>query len=1123
MTYGRPDTIQSLERTRTTTIANVINGLGKSPQKNTLLKSSPLADYSKNTASANYEAGEQERVTITIDETSGDITLDLSSFNLKGFFLPNINGDTNFIFDPLPLPDNFSFEIELDFKQMIVLNEDGEEINKPIITFPASAGEIPEFDTKSGGGVKLRFDTDDRGVSWTVTNITGFLDSAVSAINASVEFVQEQVNAILALIPDIQTAILGIPTAVLEWLEADEGILGQLYDRYQNTSENDSPINRAIETVVGHVTSWLETPESGFIGKIYQTVSNSIVGQFLTKFFVDPTNAVLTSIPIIKGINDWYVGLEDATEDNGELAVTDMDSVAVRIVKGIVHETSVFVKGITNWLEVDTGVLGIIYRLASGTLGSILTWVDSTFGEPLRDFTAYLGEIYEDAPRGDNPALYVPTKVLNTIREVIGDLGEIIVDWLERDSGVLGIVYRTVDDTVGSLFTYLGTQYEAATGNDPLTKTYNMVKNILGEGLQKAIDIGLEIGASAAAWLGQQGAIISTAVSNAYTWLKTSLADTLGVIGQHIGAAWTWLTGLSTELIGGINFVGELFRGATSATTRFAELVAGVVVDPVNDVLDGIATYLLGGTSEPTGPSVTVETLSNGYILISWEGIEGDAFTVKSYIGNVETDITLTTQNSWTVPTFSLIFDQVNNADRIGVAPIDIDNVTGTFTYNTSQPVISQAYLNSPIGMSVHSESPGTIGYDVNTISTDNAAMEVMTEFDNFNLRANDRDTPTGPLDDVFDAILDVFGIGGGGEDEEAVNNTLSNLIHPTQINKALTFDFSIPTVGLTGTSSLGYDINGDCYLKMPRDDDVFRVEAGSELQFEVREKTIKLPDSVNDPTTDGEIKKVGNTIKAVAGGKLVDFSFIAGGVDVGGGEVSGTFPTLSEGQVAIPIATFSAEDDGLPSADFLNESFGSHLGAIGIIINPQGSGNHYIRLYVKNSFNVNGNHWAALNYGASYSSRRHDDGLRHNELTYAKKRIRTVNTQLSQIMSDTVSMNEVISTDQNGLGMTHLIMWSSDGLGYYYSIEFQYFIIDLTSVSGESELIETFPYIYGGISTGTPNDDSTYIMFDTNFGHDDGSIGVINRVQNSEGENGYSILCVKVQDAWYTFPATNT
>ena len=955
--YGRPDTIQSLERENTTKVASIITGLGNSIQKNTLLKSSPIEDYTRGTASGGSSVDDEEiaGITITKTESSGEIEFDLSIPGLAGFFLPNINADANISFIEAPATADFSFVTEIHFVQDAVLDDDGEETNKPTITFPNTVTDIPEFDTSAGKRVKLEFVTADSGMSWTVLDITGFTDQAITNLENTVSFIEMGIATLNTQVTGLLADVLGIPMAVLDWIKADTGIIGQIYDRYEGSTQ-PTDLLRAVDAVSGYVLSWLED-DQGFLGKIYRLAIGSIPANFLTNLLNNPVNTILDSIPVIKDINAWYKALPVTTAGNGDFfTVTGDEIVPIQILKGLAHETNAFLqfhtKGITNWLaSTASGVFGAINTAWTGVTG-LVTWLGNLF-----------------------------SNTWATLAVTAAEIGGSIINWLvEGTSGVLGAIYN--------IWTGAGTYL---TGFLNLVKSFfdspiTSITNYLGQNWTKIVNFLGDVGGAVVEALGQAwtdvttflsdvGGAITTALTNTYTWLRTSFNDTIIALGTGIESAWRWLTSIGGELQSGISLVGGLFSGAVHAGAQFATLVSGAIADTASGVLDGIATFLLGGASDTSTGTVTVETLSNGLIQISWEGIEGDLFTVKSYIGNVETDIGLTTQNSYFVSSANPNFDQISNADRIGVAPIDNDNVTGAFTYNTSQSGTSQTYLNSPIGMSVNSESPGTIGFDISSISTSTAAMEVMTEFDNFNLRANDRDTPTGPLDVVFDAILDVFGVGGGNDFAD--------------ISTPLTFNLALNTIGADDTKNLGYDANGDMYLKMPISDNVLRVQSGGQTQIEIGDKSIKLADGVVGPTENGEIRRVGDSIWIQVGDKTVDLAHVGSGGGV-------TLGPETDGQFYFPTYTW---DLGVDTPEKFNFLLGSAIGTVAIIITVASTPNtHALRpstvyLCIKSvgpdfgDATING-HWDThhLRYNGGTFDRR-STGLRIDDLEHVRKR----------------------------------------------------------------------------------------------------------------------------------------
>ena len=197
-------------------------------------------------------------------------------------------------------------------------------------------------------------------------------------------------------------------------------------------------------------------------------------------------------------------------------------------------------------------------------------------------------------------------------------------------------------------------------------------------------------------------------------------------------------------------------------------------------------------------------------------------------------------------------------------------------------------------------------------------------------------------------------------------NKNLSNLGDSVAINKALNFKLNTNTGGGASTNSFGFDVGNNMYLKMSGPADIFRIQAGTVTQIEIANRGIKLVDGVGDPTANGEIKRVGSTIKIKVNNSVKDLADIGSGSGGGGGGGGGGG---SETVTANQFIIKNASNYNSASGSVLDTDYGSERGCIGIRCDTAvsiTSDNTKVYLYIKSS-----SFWFGLTMTARLSSTR--------------------------------------------------------------------------------------------------------------------------------------------------------
>ena len=235
-------------------------------------------------------------------------------------------------------------------------------------------------------------------------------------------------------------------------------------------------------------------------------------------------------------------------------------------------------------------------------------------------------------------------------------------------------------------------------------------------------------------------------------------------------------------------------------------------------------------------------------------------------------------------------------------------------------------------------------------------------------------------LQSFIDSIIGSSGTGA--------NTNLSNLGTSVAINKPLTFGSSINTSGTDGTKSIGYDTNGNLWLKTKSTGNDLRFTAGGVTFFRVHGRSIYLQSGTSDPMTNGEIRMVGDTIKVKVNDGVKDL------VDIGTGDggttiVSSGFTTLTSNQqsagafwVPVGVGTITS------TTSQLDTLFGSAAGSIGILRPAtMGGSSHGSVYFVWKTSEGSTGAWLGVSFAGTLAAT--TTGARSTDLTYTKKSLR--------------------------------------------------------------------------------------------------------------------------------------
>ena len=900
MTYGRPDTTQSLSKKTTKDLTDIFNTFHNTSQKNTLLKSSPMVSASDDTI---VVTDSPTNVVITIETSSGDIPLPLTTPGLGGFIVGSITGDVTIMFVGDIPTDKFDFTIQLGFVHEEVLDEEGEPIN-PTVTFPDSTVGLPDIDSNTGNTTKLVFNTLDRGLTWSVTNSIGIFDgldigATLAGIRAwidglpdatmdNVGFLKVETTDLIAtkvmkgLVHETASFTQFIATGVLEWLDNDEGIIGKIYDVWKDhiegvlewidglpdaTEGNDILFLRVqdgdniaikilkgianegqlfLDTIVSNVTSWLAGESSGLLGILYRSITDTI-GNVLV----------------------WIDNLPTSTEGNDIefLRVQADDHIAVKILKGIANDLPEFIRtvaeGVKGWLNGDeSGILGVLYRSISTTLIGVFEWIDSTFVGPIREFTEYLKVEYT-AAAGNN----VITKSLNTIRSIFGDIGALILDWITSNASA---VFSLIQDS--------------------LLATYDWIAGGISGIVTSVTDAIGEFTANIVRWLQDDEGIIGKIYdawtdSNLVSYISGFVSDPLGTITTALGTQWNKVT----------NLISEVGSSITTWLGNQGSIILGVV--------DGAYTWLTTNLAD------LISNIQLG-LGVAWDWLVGLAVDIRTGINYVGTLF------RGGVSFATLVASSIaSGVTEVGETLSNIGSAVNDLLFGGLLPeAFADEHANTQITASINSEDDDTIGGKIkDTFAT------FWSDFD------STVDTVGQTLDEILAGIATAIGGGTQTPSTGGADRALSNL-EDVAINKALNFDND--TGGGNMSRSIGYT-NDDLYLKLPDKDNSVFIQGNDRNDnseddvtlLSIGQKKLRLYDQTNslEGEANGTMAVYGDTVLMKVGGVVKNFAAIGTG-----GEIP---DIVTDNTLIIRNSSSSESATGVE----LDTEFGTERGTIGV------------------------------------------------------------------------------------------------------------------------------------------------------------------------------------------------
>ena len=548
---------------------------------------------------------------------------------------------------------------------------------------------------------------------------------------------------------------------------------------------------------------------------------------------------------IVTPIQTWWETTAD-TETPAD------DSIPARVWRGILDLGSAFTDGISDGVSdaLDTAIEGLTF-----VDGTIRDWINDnlnvvavragllTLGTWLGTGASVIGKVVTDLPG----QLYTgATTFTHVIRGILfGGISTTAAGWLEaRGTEIqtaLSTTWTNLDRFIGNIST---------TANAWLRARGADIRTALGDAWTDVNNLVTEIGSDAADWLEEQSAEIVTALgaagNTAWTWLQTLP-----------GSARNFLTGIT----GTIHSTLDRIAGWVGTASTALEWISDTLYDGATTFVDAAKEALFGGgtpeafaESEADG-QITSALLSSGDITAKIGAEITDAWE-DFWVDLGETAHGVNTSLTTILSDIADFFTGGSTTTDDTKATKALDNLSSV---SINKPLKFASVLNTP-----------TPNYSLWRVGSN---MEIRTvSSGDFNVRLGDDilfkvGTPTTAELPVVPLIVEDDGV---------------------TINEALLIGQNT-NPGLS-TRGIGADNTGNLYFKTPTFNGhwYFQNNGGSSnrTEFEILNQAIKIGEdnnSASDPTGNGEIKRVGTTLKAYVGGEVKDFADIGGGSSTSG------------------------------------------------------------------------------------------------------------------------------------------------------------------------------------------------------------------------------------------------
>ena len=822
----------------------------------------------------------------------------------------------------------------------------------------------------------------------------------------------ESLDGVIAFLRDLDEDARNAIDAFVSWLGTDTDIIDKIWEALKSSySWLEDTITDVAENIWEALKlsyTWLEDAIADVAGNIWESLK-------LSYTWLEDSIADLAG-NIWEALKSSYSWLEDAISDVADSIWTDLKSSyswledAISDVAGNVWES---LKSSYTWLEdaiadVAGNVWGSLKSSYSwledaiadvagnvwGALKSSYTWLEDAIADVAGNVWGALKSSYtwlEDAIAD------VAGNVWGSLKSSYSWLEDEISDVVDNITSQLGTTWTNITTALSGITTSLslwiqgrGSDIQTALGTNwnKLTSiisafTFNSANAItaisgglstavtsavsdavddIEAGVQTAIDWVADATTniqswwddntdSGIVWLQGLTSTVQNRITSAATWvvsatsnIETAISSAGTEIRSALGSNWSKLT----DIINQFTFSGNTVNGIRDALDSAVDTIA----DAIPQISSAISTWLnttLGTTGRSTLAAVS-----------SWLG--STINTSSEIIDRILDQIIGGTSGSFINRFYKLVSSSAtslkNSFERLlfgGLIP----------------SAFAESEADGQITASISSTSSGSIGGKINT-----ALNDILTA-------AGEATQST--LASITTAIGNLF----SSSSTSGANTNLSNLGSNVAINKPLTFGSSINTSGTDGTKSIGYDTNGNLWLKTKSTGNDLRFTAGGVTFFRVHGRSIYLQSGTSDPMTNGEIRMVGDTIKVKVNDGVKDLVDIGTG-DGGTTTVSSGFTTLTSNQqdagafwVPVGIGTITS------TTTQLDTLFGSAAGSIGILRPATMGGSSHGSVYFvwKTSAINNFSAWLGIPFAGTLAAS--TTGSRSTDLTYTKKSLR--------------------------------------------------------------------------------------------------------------------------------------
>ena len=822
----------------------------------------------------------------------------------------------------------------------------------------------------------------------------------------------ESLDGVIAFLRDLDEDARNAIDAFVSWLGTDTDIIDKIWEALKSSySWLEDTIADVAENVWEALKSsytWLEDAIADVAGNIWESLK-------LSYTWLEDSIADLAG-NIWEALKSSYSWLEDAISDVADSIWTDLKSSyswledAISDVAGNVWES---LKSSYTWLEdAIADVAGNVW----GSLKSSYSWLEDAIADVAGNVWGALKSSYtwlEDAIAD------VAGNVWGSLKSSYSWLEDEISDVVDNITSQLGTTWTNITTALSGITTSLslwiqgrGSDIQTALGTNwnKLTSiisafTFNSANAItaisgglstavtsavsdavddIEAGVQTAIDWVADATTniqswwddntdSGIVWLQGLTSTVQNRITSAATWvvsatsnIETAISSAGTEIRSALGSNWSKLT----DIINQFTFSGNTVNGIRDALDSAVDTIA----DAIPQISSAVSTWLnttLGTTGRSTLAAVS-----------SWLG--STINTSSEIIDRILDQIIGGTSGSFINRFYKLVSSSAtslkNSFERLlfgGLIP----------------SAFAESEADGQITASISSTSSGSIGGKINT-----ALNDILTA-------AGEATQNT--LASITTAIGNLF----SSSSTSGANTNLSNLGSNVAINKPLTFGSSINTSGTDGTKSIGYDTNGNLWLKTKSTGNDLRFTSAGVTFFRVHGKSIFLQSGTSDPITNGEIRMVGNTIKVRVNGGVKDLVDIGTG-DGGTTTVSSGFTTLTSNQQSagafwVPVGVGTITTTGSQ----LDALFGSAAGSIGILRPATMGGSSQSSVYFvwKTSAQSTGA-WLGFSFAGTLAAT--TTGSRSTDLTYTKKSLRITTGSQSAPTATSTGISSPVTGD---------------------------------------------------------------------------------------------------------------